>query len=50
MQEVKIWLGQHPNVVIAIITALTILLIAAMFFGLDLSWISAIFLHLFGVK
>lgn len=48
--EIKLWLGQHPNIVLAIIASLTTLILAAMFLGLDLSWIPAIFLHLFGVK
>lgn len=48
--DIKTWLGQHPNIVLAIIASLTVLLLAAMFFGLDLSWMPAIFLHLFGIK
>lgn len=50
MNDVKIWLGKHPNIVLAMIAALTVLLLAAMAFGLDLSWMPAIFLHLFGVQ
>lgn len=50
MNEIKLWLGNHPNVVIAIITCLTTTLIAAMFFHLDLSWIPAILLRLVGLK
>ena len=50
MQDIKLWLGNHPNVVIAIIVSLTILLLAAMFLGLDLSFIPRILLALFGVK
>lgn len=38
-EKIEIWLSKNPKVVIAIIAALTILLIAAMFLGLDLSWI-----------
>ncbi len=37
--EIKLWLSQHPNVVIALIVALTVALIAAMAFHYDLSWI-----------
>lgn len=39
MTEIKVWLGKHPNVVIALIVALTIALVAAMYFSYDLSWI-----------
>ena len=39
MTEIKLWLGKHPNVVIALIVALTVALIAAMAFHYDLSWI-----------
>ena len=39
MTEIKVWLGKHPNVVIALIAALTVALIAAMAFHYDLSWI-----------
>lgn len=50
MREIKLWLGQHPNIVLAIIASLTILILAAMLLGLDLSFIPTILLHLFGVK
>ena len=43
MTEIKLWLGRHPTVVIALIVALTISLVAAMYFGYDLSWIPALF-------
>jgi glucan phosphoethanolaminetransferase (alkaline phosphatase superfamily) len=39
MNEIKLWLGRHPNVVIALIAGLTIALVAAMYFSYDLSWI-----------
>lgn len=39
MTEIKVWLGKHPNVVIALIVALTVALVAAMAFHYDLSWI-----------
>lgn len=39
---IKLWLGNHPNVVIALIAALTVALVAAMAFHYDLSWIPAI--------
>jgi len=42
MNEIKRWLGQHPNVVIALIAGLTIALVAAMYFSYDLSWIPSI--------
>ena len=48
MTEIKLWLGQHPNVVIALIAALTVALIAAMFFHYDLSWIPDIVRGLVG--
>lgn len=43
MREIKLWLGRHPNVVITIIVALTVALVAAMYFGYDLAWIPALF-------
>lgn len=49
MNEIKLWLGQHPNVVIALIAALTVALVAAMHFSYDLSWIPALFRALLGV-
>lgn len=39
MSEIKLWLGNHPNVVISVIAALTVALVAAMAFHYDLSWI-----------
>lgn len=42
MTEIKLWLGRHPNVVITIIVALTVALVAAMYFGYDLAWIPAL--------
>jgi hypothetical protein len=42
MREIKLWLGRHPNVVIALIVALTVALVAAMFFHYDLSWLPAV--------
>lgn len=42
MTEIKLWLGKHPNVVIALIVALTVALVAAMAFHYDLSWIPAL--------
>jgi len=48
--EIKLWLGNHPNVVIALIAGLTIALVAAMYFKYDLSWIPAIFRGLLGLR
>ena len=48
MNEIRSWLGQHPNVVIALIVALTVALVAAMYFSYDLSWIPAILRSLVG--
>lgn len=48
MNEFKLWLGQHPNVVIALIASLTIALVAAMAFHYDLSWIPSILRGLVG--
>jgi hypothetical protein len=49
LTEIKRWLGKHPNVVIALIVALTVALVAAMHFSYDLSWIPALFRALLGV-
>ena len=46
-QVVK-WAGDHPSVVIAAIAALTVALVAAMYFGYDLSWIPALLQRLVG--
>lgn len=45
MREIKLWLGKHPNVVIALIAGLTISLVAAMFFRYDLSWLPGLLVH-----
>jgi len=50
MREIKTWLGRHPNVVITLIAALTIALVAAMYFSYDLSWIPGFFRSLFGLR
>ncbi len=44
----KLWLGKHPNVVIALIVSLTVALVAAMYFSYDLSWIPDILRSLVG--
>lgn len=48
MTEIKLWLGRHPNVVIAIIVSLTVALVAAMYFGYNLAWIPALLTRLIG--
>mgnify|MGYP001172880004 CR=1 FL=1 len=50
MTEIKLWLGRHPNVVIALIVALTVALVAAMYFSYDLSWIPNIIQSLFRIN
>lgn len=39
MNKIEVWLGKHPYVVITVIVCLAVLLIAAMAFHYDLSWI-----------
>lgn len=46
-QVVK-WAGDHPSVVIALIASVAIVLIAAMAFHYDLSWIPALLQRLVG--
>ena len=50
MTEIKRWLGKHPNVVIALIVALTVALVAAMYFGYELSWIPPLIRAIWGGK
>mgnify|MGYP006372268743 CR=1 FL=1 len=50
MREIKIWLGNHPNVVIAMLVCLTVALIAAMLFHYDLGWIPSLLRGLVGMN
>lgn len=50
MREIKIWLGNHPSVVIALLVCLTLALIAAMFFRYDLGWIPGLLRGLVGMN
>lgn len=42
MREIKLWFGQHPNVVIAALVCVTVGIVAAMYFRYDLSWLPAV--------
>ncbi|MFN8493132.1 MAG: hypothetical protein U0350_36350 [Caldilineaceae bacterium] len=49
MSKLEAWLGQQPRVVIALIVAITVLLVAAMVFGYDLAWIPALLRGVLGL-
>ena len=49
MNDIKIWLGNHPNVVIALLVCLTVALIAAMLLHYDLAWIPALLRWFVGI-
>lgn len=50
MREIKLWFGQHPNVVIAALVCVTAGMIAAMYFGYDLSWFPQLVRAMWGGK